>query len=34
MNITVEGILTIAFIIAVAAFALLWDEVWKDKPNS
>lgn len=29
-----QRILTVLFILAIAAFALLWDEVWKDKPNS
>lgn len=29
-----ERILTALFVLAIAAFALLWDEVWKDKHNS
>lgn len=29
-----ETILNIAFILCIAAFAFLWDEVWKDKKNS
>jgi len=29
-----ERILNALFLFAIAVFALLWDEVWKDKHNS